>query len=310
MNEEEHFGWGRVPIENLEKTLTRRNELRVVPSFRIAAFNLYNLFGKAKDVNSRQPGPPVTKNRLEALGKMILDLDADAIAFEEVQNEKILSVLFRKAVNAKLKRRNQRPFDSFVVIPARDPRGINVALATRLVVNGAMTFHDREFGPRTKRPTRFSRDLLGVEIFATPTYSFLFFVAHLKSKLGGESAEDKRKLEAKEIRKILDEPAFGAQRTFIEQDMILAGDMNDEPKTPVIKRLIGKGRNALRDVLATVDPNYTFPTHKRYPKARLDFIFASASIRLDSPLIHHDDPVAALASDHYPVSATVAVPKR
>src|SRR6516165_5030872 len=100
MNEEEHFGWGRVPIENLEKTLTRRNELRVVPSFRIAAFNLYNLFGKAKDVNSRQPGPPVTKNRLEALGKMILDLDADAIAFEEVQNEKILSVLFRKAVNA------------------------------------------------------------------------------------------------------------------------------------------------------------------------------------------------------------------
>jgi endonuclease/exonuclease/phosphatase family metal-dependent hydrolase len=297
-------------VESLERTLTRRSELRVVPSFRIAAFNLYNLFGKDKDVYSQRPGAAVTKNRFKALGTMILDLDADAIAFEEVQNEKVLSDLFRQNVNPTLKRRRQRPFDSFVVIPARDPRGINVALATRLAVNGAMTFHDRQFGPRSQRPTRFSRDLLGVEIYATPTYRFLFFVAHLKSKLGGDTAEDKRRLEAKEIRKILDEPAFGAERTFIAQDMILAGDMNDEPKTPVIKRLIGKGRNTLQDVLATVKPNYTFPTHNRYKKARLDFIFSSASIRVDSPLIHHDNPVAVLASDHYPVSATVEVPKR
>lgn len=310
MKQQEEFGWGKVSVESLERTLTRRSELRVVPSFRIAAFNLYNLFGKDKDVYSQRPSAAVTKNRLKALGTMILDLDADAIAFEEVQNEKVLSALFRQNVNPTLKQRRQRPFDSFVVIPARDPRGINVALATRLAVNGAMTFHDREFGPRTQRPTRFSRDLLGVEIYATPTYRFLFFVAHLKSKLGGDSAEEKRRIEAKEIRKILDEPAFGAERTFIDQDMILAGDMNDEPKTPVIKRLIGKGRNTLRDVLATVEPNYTFPTHKRYKKARLDFIFSSASIRVDSPLIHHDNPVAVLASDHYPVSATVEVPKR
>ena len=310
MEEEIQFGLDEAQVENLTNVLTRREELRDVPSFRIGAFNLYNLFGKRRDVNSQRPSSPTGKKRLDALGQMILDLDADAIAFEEVQNERVLSDLFRSRVNPELKRQRKRPFESFVLIPARDPRGINVALATRLAVNGAMTFHDREFGPRTKRPTRFSRDLLGVELYATRNYRFLFFVAHLKSKIGGKSSEAKRRLEAKEIRAILEEPVFGSQQTYIQQDMILAGDMNDDPGTRVIKVLEGEpGKGRLRDVLADVEPNFTFPTHNRYKKTRLDFIFTSPSIRVESPTIHRDNPAAAAASDHYAVSANVTVPQ-
>jgi endonuclease/exonuclease/phosphatase family metal-dependent hydrolase len=309
MNEDIQFGSSEAQVESLTETLTRRTELREVPSIRIGAFNMYNLFGKRRDVYSQRPGSPTAKTQLDALGKMILDLDADAIAFEEVQNERVLSDLFRSRVNPALKRRKQRPFESFVLVPARDPRGINVALATRLAVNGAMTFHDREFGPKSKRATRFSRDLLGVEIYATPSYRFLFFVVHLKSKIGGKTAEAKRRLEAKEIRSILDKPTFGSPRTFIEQDMILAGDMNDSPGSTVIKILQGTGRTALQDVLAGVDPDFTFPTHTRYAKTRLDFVFSSPTIRLESPLIHRTNPAAAAASDHYAVSATVSVPR-
>jgi endonuclease/exonuclease/phosphatase family metal-dependent hydrolase len=295
-------------VENLTEVLTRRAELRDVPSFRLAAYNVYNLFGAVSDVYSRQPNRAAPPEQLDALGKMIVDLDADAIAFEEVQNEKILSDLFRTRVNPVLTREGQQPFESFVLVPARDKRGINVALATRLAVNGTMTFHDREFGPETESAMRFSRDLLGVELYATPTYRFLFFVAHLKSKIGGAEAEEKRGIEAEEIRTILDEPVFGSPQTFITQDMILAGDMNDDPGTRVIQILEGSPeKTPLADVFRTVEPNHTFPTHNRYKKTRLDFIFASPSIRVSSPVIHRDNPAAQAASDHYPISVTVSV---
>jgi endonuclease/exonuclease/phosphatase family metal-dependent hydrolase len=308
MSDKTRFGFAPARTENLTEVLTRRAELQDVPSFRLAAYNVYNLFGGDPDVYSRRPNAPAPEEQLDALGEMILDLDADVIAFEEVQNEKVLSDLFRSRVNPTLKRKRQRPFESFVLVPARDPRGINVALATRLAVNGTMTFHDREFGPESERAMRFSRDLLGVELYATTTYRFLFFVAHLKSKIGGEVAEAKRGLEADEIRTILDEPVFGSQNAFIEQDMILAGDMNDDPGTRVIQILEGAaGKTRLRDVFAPVEPNFTFPTHDRYAKTRLDFVFTSPTIRVDSPVIHRDNPAAAAASDHYPISVTVTV---
>jgi endonuclease/exonuclease/phosphatase family metal-dependent hydrolase len=295
-------------VENLTDVLTRRAELREARSFRIGAYNVYNLFGAAPDVYSSQPNRPAPEEQLDALGKMILDLDADAIAFEEVQNEKILSDLFRTRVNPVLKSQRERPFESFVLVPAGDKRGINVALATRLAVNGTMTFHDREFGPDSEAAVRFSRDLLGVELYATPTYRFLFFVAHLKSKIGGAAAEAIRGVEAEQIRSILEEPVFGSDRTFITQDTILAGDMNDDPGTRAIRILEGSaGKPPLRDVFATVEPNYTFPTHKRYAKTRLDFIFTSPTIQVESPVIHRDNPAAGKASDHYPISVTVTI---
>jgi endonuclease/exonuclease/phosphatase family metal-dependent hydrolase len=146
-------------------------------------------------------------------------------------------------------------------------------------------------------------------MYATPTYRFMFFVAHLKSKLGGEESEYKRGLEAEEIRTIFEKPVFGGQ-SFIKQDIVLAGDMNDDPDTRTIKILRGRAPAALTDVLAEVEPNYTYPTHNRYPKTRLDYIFASPSIKIEDVKIHRDNPAAAEASDHYPVSAAVKVPRR
>ena len=181
MPESLRFASAPARVESLTEVLTRRAEMRDLPSFRLAAYNVYNLFGALTDVYSRQPNRAAPPEQLDALGKMIVDLDADAIAFEEVQNEKILSDLFRTRVNPVLTREGQRPFESFVLVPARDKRGINVALATRLAVNGTMTFHDREFGPETESAMRFSRDLLGVELYATPTYRFLADVGPARS---------------------------------------------------------------------------------------------------------------------------------
>ncbi len=294
-------------VEELGEVLARPEELLEVPTFRIASYNLHNLFGEAPDVHSSRPDPPTEAEQLNALAKMILDLDADAIAFQEVQNERVLSDLVRKKVNPKLPRESR--FTTFICNPSHDPRGINVALATRLAVNGTMSFKEREFGPLDEKAKKFSRDLLGVDIYATPTYRFIFFVAHLKSKMGGEDSAYKRSLEANEIRAIIEKPTFGAQ-AFVKQDIVIAGDMNDDPDTRTIDILLGKEPAPLLDVLAKVDPNFTYPTHTRYPKTRLDYIFASGSIKITDVKIHRENEAAATASDHYPVSATVKVPRK
>lgn len=300
-------------VENLTEVLKRPEELSYVENFRIATYNVHNLFGKGKDVHSAKPDPPASKDQQKALGAMIRDLDADAIAFQEVQNEKVLKDLFTNYVNPSLRRKDEEPFSTFVCIPARDPRGINVALATRLAVRGTITLHDYEFGPLKESPTRFSRDLLGVEVFVTPKYRFLFFVAHLKSKIGGPSAQNRREMQAQEIRKLFEEPGvFGGGSPYIKQDLILAGDMNDDPDSETIEVLRGRARRPrLRDILDGLDPNFTYPTHTRYKKTRLDFIFASPTmarnIDLDGREIHRSKR-AVEASDHFPASVTINVP--
>jgi endonuclease/exonuclease/phosphatase family metal-dependent hydrolase len=299
-------------VENLTDVLKRREELEFVPDFRIATYNVYNLFGDRPDVHASRPGPAASEEQQAALGNMILDLDADAIAFQEVQNEKVLAALFRRYVNPALRRRNEEPFGTFVCIPARDPRGINVALATRLAVRGTISFHDYEFGPIEERSMRFSRDLLGVELFVTPEYRFLLFVAHLKSKIGGAPAERRREMQADEIRELFQQPVFGGQ-PYIEQDLILAGDMNDDPDANTIDILRGgeDERPPLRDIFEDLEPNFTFPTHNRYRKTRLDFIFASPTITenvdFDVREIHRSER-AEEASDHFPASVTIHVP--
>jgi len=299
-------------VENLTDVLKRPEELSYVENFRIATYNVYNLFGKDPDVHAAKPDRPASKDQQKALGAMIRDLDADAIAFQEVQNEKVLKDLFKHYVNPSLRRKDEEPFNTFVCIPARDPRGINVALATRLAVRGTITLHDYEFGPIEESAIRFSRDLLGVEIFVTPKYRFLFFVAHLKSKIGGPSAQRRRETQAHEIRKLFEEPGVFGGSPYIKQDLILAGDMNDDPDSETIDILRGEAkRPPLRDILGDLDPNFTFPTHKRYKKTRLDYIFASPTmaknIDFDGREIHRNER-AVEASDHFPASVTINVP--
>src|ERR1700723_684693 len=277
--------------------LATAESLPPTDAIRLASYNVRKLFGDREEVYSPRPAKPIDPVREKALVEVICALDADVIAFQEVQNERVLSDIFRKKINRKLPK--EARFTSFVLIPARDPRGINVAIATRLAVQGTLSFHDRDFGPPNRRKVHFSRDLLGAEIYCTPTYRFLLFVAHLKSKLGGERAEEKRLLEAEEIRSIIEKPVFGGN-PYVEQDMVLAGDMNDDPESSAAKSLRGSGAKVLTDALADVDPNYTYPTHNKYKKTRFDYLFLSPTVRAGAASIYREPPTVE-ASDHYPV---------
>lgn len=289
----------------LTSVLARPEELPEVDELVVAAYNAHNLFGP--DPPGGAKAKPKSADEIDALAEMILGLDASVIAFEEVQDRDTLARLFREHVNPKIKDKAER-FTSFVCIPSHDPRGINVALATRLAVRATVSFTDREFGSLDEKATVFSRDLLGVELFGTPTYRFLFFVAHLKSKLARSEAEAeaggaKRRCEASEIRSILEEPPFGAT-PFIDQPMLLCGDMNDDPDSEVIEVLTG-GERPLRDLLDRDALSY--PTHNKYKKTRFDYILASPSIVATGEVFEGAKEVAKLASDHFPVRATIEV---
>jgi endonuclease/exonuclease/phosphatase family metal-dependent hydrolase len=289
-----------VRVSRLRDVLRRPAELARRAEITVASYNVYNLFGE----DAERPKP---EEQLDALGEMILKLNADIISFAEVENLETLKSLFQSRVNKKLE--GDDKYDAFICVPANDPRGINVAMATRLSVRGKMSFSEREFGPIDERATRFSRDLLGVKIQATPDAesSFLYFAGHLKSKIGGKSAEEKRRMEAGEVIGILTEPTF-SDRPFMDQKLLFAGDMNDDPDSAVIGVLRGGG---LDDLFAAVTPNDTYPTNlpkRKYPSTRLDYLFASAAMkpRVSGQRIRRDDPADA-ASDHYPISAVVSV---
>jgi len=93
----------------------------------------------------------------------------------------------------------------------------------------------------------------------------------------------------------------------------VCGDMNEDPGQEPIEILKGKnGATPLRDILSDGGP--TYPTHTRYRKTRLDYMFASPSIAIEDAMVHRNDvdenvdlEVARKASDHFPVSATVRV---
>lgn len=290
---------GEAHVELLTDTLVKPGDLLERASFRVASYNLHNLFGKDNPKNK-----PASPGQLRALVEVIAELDADVLALQEVGDRGPLIDILRR-VNRRLKRDEGY---TIALTPSHDPRGINVAVATRFSERGRFTFQDREFGGDDET-LKFSRDLLGVQIAATPTYTFLLFVTHLKSKLARSEAEGrratrKRGLEAAEIRAILEDRQLG----YIRQPLLLAGDMNDDPGTDPIKTLCGQGPKALKDVLAAAHPaDYTYPTHRKRKRTRLDYILASSKIKVVDYKIHRDNPQAVAASDHYPVSVTVKV---
>jgi endonuclease/exonuclease/phosphatase family metal-dependent hydrolase len=290
------------PTKVLTKVLRTPRQLRETDRITIAQYNVYNLFGNY----AKNPKPD---DQMEALGKVIVGLSPDVIAFAEVQNEWILRRLFQDWVNPQLTEADK--YDAFVCIPANDRRGINVALVTRLSVRGAMTFHDREIDTGGEDPIRFSRDLLGVKIQATPdpNDTYIHFASHLKSQIGGAAAAEKRGLEATEIVNIFTEPTFG-DRPFIDQGCTLGGDMNEQPDKAAVDMLRQGG---LTDAFAAVEPNYTYPTainqgalQRRYPEQRLDYIFTTPSMtqRLSEPIIYREEATDE-ASDHYPLTAVL-----
>jgi endonuclease/exonuclease/phosphatase family metal-dependent hydrolase len=232
----------------------------------------------------------ITEDRLIAKGKGdwegFIDLKRDTFSGEQVDNTGRVI----KAVNADIQcfvevegRLAMQRFDTdilanrfedLLVIDGNDPRGIDVAMASRkeLPIKSVAT----NIFARDAEGVVFSRDCLEVS-FEVGGKPLTVLVNHFKAKdRTPETSDAKRKRQAAQVSKIL-KKRFDMENDFV----IVAGDLNDEPDSDPISPLVGTpGLHNVFD-LVNRDPEdrwtYYYSNDRAYN--RIDMIFVSEALR-------------------------------
>lgn len=241
-------------IERTKRKLTKR--------VRIATLNTRNLFDDQDDPYFQDETTPA-KPRVELvrLADTIKEIDADAIALQEVESRgylKLFNDVFLEDMSYEV-----------VHYAGNDQRGSGLAVLSRIPIGGVVSHRHRRFVDSHGKSRRFSRDLLCVELLHPAAPSFEVWVTHLKSKRDGPAkTEPQRLAETTEIRRILNEHLQIKPNNRI----LLVGDFNDTLESNPLQNLMhgGQLRN-FTERLPVDSVTYTLPPHQ----AMIDFIFAS-----------------------------------
>jgi endonuclease/exonuclease/phosphatase family metal-dependent hydrolase len=271
-------------------------------SFTVATYNVENLFDDHDDPYAEDEKTiPETKPReeVEALGRVILSLDADVLALQEVESRGVL----RKFKNGLLK---AMEYGDPVHYEGNDRRGIDVALLSNVPVGQVTSYRHLTFATDQGKSARFSRDLIRVRVHPSAEFWFDLFVVHLKS---GSQAEDrdKREAEARKVREIVDEA--------LAQDAgyrcIVLGDFNDHRESRTLKTIEGEGNEKLFCPSDSLPEEEKFTFFRNGKKARFDYILCSPSMRelyMEQSVRVVGGADADSASDHKPLAATFLIP--
>ncbi len=289
--------------------------------FSIATYNMGGLYDKYDDPYNRERGS--TGDRaLEALTAVVIDLDADVLALQGVENKGLLDQLTR-TVWAPLAYRH------VVLVEGNDNltelfgptviehAGLDVAVLSRLSVGRVMTHQHLRFG--TEREVslhRFAYDLLEVEIAPGEPVGFSLYVAHLKDRadLWGAEHEERARLvregEAREIRRIVEERLAASP----DARLVLAGTFNSEPGSRTLKHLRGSAPDTLFVCPAADSAGFaatSYPRDPRHLPQRYDYLLCSPALAAEytsgsAKVITGER--AWRASPHRPVRAIFASP--
>lgn len=238
------------------------------------------------------------KKKRDAIGAVINSLGPDVVALAEVETKPILNDLNGNNLG--------NAYVSVNLIDANDPRGIDVAILSKIEPDKVVSHKDDNF---TKNGTNgpfyhFSRDVLEVHI----TFNgrpMVFLAVHFKAKTPPDDP-DKRLAEAQRTRTIADQLITENPNRAV----IILGDFNDTPGSPAVKAVAGAEPSLFIDAAESV------PTPERYSfdfngtLELIDHQFASpiAAKLLDpkSVVLKHGagiDDGAKYASDHAPLFA-------
>ncbi len=261
----------------------------------VATYNAENLFDAFDDPYAGDENTPVkSRPALEALAKTIRAADADVLALEEVENRGILEQ-FNRVLLADL------GYTDVVLFEGNDARGIDVALLTRLPVGPVTSHRHLRFKTNQGTDTTFRRDLLRVRLEPPRAPPFDVFVAHFKSKEGGETGGlDIRLAEARAARSIFD----GILAREPEARFVVCGDFNDLIDSEPLKMMLGHGETALKTFHedGATEPRITF-TREPY-RSMIDYILCSpAMAKCYVPKSYRviEAPAETPGSDHNPV---------
>ena len=276
--------------------MAAREDASTSAPLRVLTWNVENLFDEVDDPDKEDdlPSTFAVARKLEDIGTVLRQVNADFVALQEVENLEILDRLADEV--ADLGYTQTGLVDSF------DGRGIDVAFMTRLplAASPSTTSHlgERFPLPDGSREIYYSRDAL--EVFLDVGGQTVgVVIVHFRSQLGG-GGDDIRFAEARYTAQIAEARIeAGIPR------MLVVGDMNDTPESPPLDVLLS---GSLTDSTRRVpdDDRWTFIFDR--VRQQLDYILASPAMdaMTSEVVILHNGDIDA-ASDHQPVAADFVV---
>ncbi len=263
----------------------------------LATWNVQNFFDSVDDpLKDDSVFPPdIVSFKLRSIATVIKALDPDLIALQEIENLELLQ---------RLNDEGGLGYAHAILLEGNDPRGIDVALLTRLNVLEVKTHKDDALPELPGLPPnyRFSRDCLEVHL-EKDGLRFIALINHFVSKAqGAEVTLPRREAQALRVRKIVDE----LQAADSTNRIVVLGDLNDTPDSIPIRRLTkGKPKES-----RLYEATSILPSEERYSYVfrgtgeLIDYILFNKSFK---PLINNQsvkifhDALADQASDHDPV---------
>lgn len=268
-----------------------RPEVRGAAVVRLATWNVHDLFDEVDQrappgALDEVPAPAEVEARLDRVAAVLARLDADAVLLQEVETAPLL---------ARLAARCGYPWAR--LLEGNDPRGIDVALLSRLPVV-AYQGHAGEVGP-DGRPL-WPRDAVEV-VLEVDGRRLALVGTHLSSHLS-DPAGARRALQASRLRALAD----AAPGRWGAAAVLAGGDLNDEVSAPALAPLLADGAwiDAAR---AAGGASWTWSDGAT--RGELDHLVLrapAADLLLDARVVAGAD--VAAASDHRPVVVDLRLP--
>ncbi len=275
----------------------------------VATYNVQNYTLADRRIGGFRPDYPKPEAEKAALRAMIVAMDADVIALQEVGGEAFLRELRRDLASEGL----AYPHIA-AMMGADEQRGLGVISRVPL---GAVTAHRdlmaKRRGAEEAEPVR--RGLLEVEV-PTKGGAVTLFVVHLKSRItenrDDPAAVDQRVAEAQAVRnRVLERFPEPATARFI-----VLGDCNDTPGSRALGAFEARGKTKISHWVDAVDERGHRWTHvfaRPAVYSRFDHALVSPGLwdgesdAVKARILGEPWETVALASDHRPLVMTVRV---
>ena len=271
--------------------------------FKVATYNVKNMTDVFDDPYSRDEDLKVKpRQEIQAIADTLRHINADVVALQEVESEHVLQAM----VNEMLP---DMGYGYVAVEPTNARHAQHLGILSRRPILSVTSHRYLNLTlPEKKRTWRFARDVLKVQLQATPTRQLTLYVVHFKSRR--DSSDDAkstnwRLAEAAATRRIISEQITQDPNALI----LLVGDVNAPLNTPAINLLLKirpDGLPMLFDTHAGLPEQARITYLKKPYRSTIDYILASKTMHMrlvkDTPTVIHD-PDLLQGSDHAPLSA-------
>jgi endonuclease/exonuclease/phosphatase family metal-dependent hydrolase len=271
------------------------------PVLKLATYNIKNLVDVFDNPYTRDEGTVLKPRKdIEAVANSVRSINADIIAFTEIENEQVLKAVTYDYLG-------DMGYNYVVAGDTNDGRGMRVGVISRLPIISTTSYKFTELTlPKEKRTWTFARDLTQVRLQVTEQQTLDLFVVHFKSRRhssGDKNSTKWRTAEAAATLRIIDRLLTDEPDRWV----VLAGDLNAILDSPARKILLApdkSGKHILHDVhdLLAKDNRITFP-NPAYASV-LDYILVSKAMQFrlvkDSPWVGS----VLAGSDRLPIAAT------